>query len=125
MLETKKYKPRRPDSVEAVRVTRENAKDVALWTGGVVQTGDITPGLWWVLVPTLGGNLIVNGTHYVVRNPATGGFSAEEVDAFDLNYQQIGIRDTVPEIPPAEETGETIPEEVPVVPEEEPVPVEG
>lgn len=69
---------RKPKLIEAVRLTRENAYDVAIWCGGEVkETGgadDVTEPFIELIVPNVYGNDTATIGVYITRDLSDGRF---------------------------------------------------
>ncbi|AXH44204.1 hypothetical protein SEA_GOCRAZY_67 [Arthrobacter phage GoCrazy] len=113
---------RKPEPVEAVKISLENVDEVASWCGGNifqdVKPSDPTDVRTSVVFPTLMGGVEAPLGFYLVKN-AKGAFSKVSAEAFEKEYNVVESPSTEPTEPPVDEETPSDPEIV----EEEYVPV--
>lgn len=82
----------KPEHVEALQVGESEAsmEEAAKWCGGQVLEGGVR-------VPTIQGDIHVLPGEYLVKDLATGRFSAYHKDGFEAKFHQVGLRQDGPQ----------------------------
>lgn len=92
-LSIKRYRVK-PDSQEAVEVTKANMSEIAKWCGGQVMEGmGIEPEVKgdYLYIPTMSGPISARPGEIVAKD-SNGRFSVFDKDRFHRKYEEYGSR---------------------------------
>jgi len=97
---TKRYR-KRPEYIEAVKVSENNLEAVARWCGGRVfedaKASDPTDVARGIYMPTLEGVVAVRIGAYILKRVFDAQLDVMNASEFEKNYEQVGLRgDVVP-----------------------------
>jgi len=95
MTQTKRYR-KRPEFVEAVKLTKDNLAEAAMWAGGRVfedaKASDPDDVAMGVYIPTMEGVIAVRVGDYIFKRETDGALDVSSAREFERVYEGLGHR---------------------------------